>query len=464
MWDQQAQNRFETLLNRWRAGYRRLLLIYLGYLHEGKWKLVYAAALLQPDPVTVGVPPDIRISTKSLMAGRLFLDCVELDQHPLLQALVRGTLDIDGKHLELAGAGPNDHSLNLFLDGPPNIPSQNVRMPTLVIRSKATSGLANDLHIADVENDLRTSDTPFDGFEDLISSLGFPADVRNSGSQRIEIFLGLAVVLTLPDSRIADSKAYIRLLASPGITKTRVKVGIRFSDGANTARRIAIAGDQLAWKTMDQWLEGTVNIPVGNTPYVQCLVQYGGEHVSRWWLTDPSQHLNFRTAIQRAFDPEDRKLTKLLFPPKTESRDLEKGLALLMGIHGFGVLQYGEKESFQEGPDLIGITPRGRILVVECTVDLVDAHGKVTKLVNRSQKILESLRRANVSNIEVISVLATTLPRTDLAPHGELFTKARVAVLAREDLEESVRRMNFPANPDNLYDDVRRLLVPVQPA
>lgn len=66
--------------------------------------------------------------------------------------------------------------------------------------------------------------------------------------------------------------------------------------------------------------------------------------------------------------------------------------------------------------------------------------------------------------MEVIPVLATTVPRTDLTPHGELFTKARVAVLAREDLEEAVRRMNVPANPDGLYEDVRRLLVPVQTA
>jgi hypothetical protein len=452
----EAQERFDVLLNRWRAAYRRILLIYLAYLTKGQWKLAYAAAFFQPDAVA-SVPPDIKVSTKSLVGGRLLLDCVKSDQHPMLQSLLKGELIIDGKHFTLGG-GSADCTVNLFLDGPPNVPSQNVRTPTLVIRSNRTSGLANDLDLGEVDNDLRTSDTPFDGFEDLISSLALPADIRNSGSQRVEIFLGLAAVLALPDSRISDSQALIRVLAAPGIETSRVRVGLRFLDEKSNPRRLSLPGDQLTWNITDQWLEGTTRVPVGNAPYVQCLIQYGGEHVSRWWLTDPSRHLNFRTAIQRTFDPEDRKLAKLLFPPKTESRDLERGLALLLGVHGFGVLQYGEKESFQEGPDLVAISPRGRILVVECTVDLVDAHAKVTKLVNRTQRIVESLRRGSALNVEVLSVLVITVPRVDLVPHGELFKKTSVAVLAREDLDEALRRMNSPANPDGLYDDVRRLL------
>src|SRR6185436_11715820 len=97
--------------------------------------------------------------------------------------------------------------------------------------------------------------------------------------------------------------------------------------------------------------------------YLQAFLSLNGESLSQWWIVDAAKQLNHRMTIHRIFDAEDRKLKKMLFPLKTESRDLERGLALLLGLSGFNVLHYGEKETIQEGPDLIAETDSKQMLV-----------------------------------------------------------------------------------------------------
>jgi len=223
-------------------------------------------------------------------------------------------------------------------------------------------------------------------------------------------------------------------------------------------KRFSISGKELTWTEKDEWSQGSTALPIGDAKVLQCFISYCGEHVSRWWITDPTKQLNYRTSIQRTFDPDDKKLRQLIFPAKTEARDLERGVALLLGLHGFVVLQYGEKEQFQEGPDLFVATPSHKILVVECTIELNVPTAKIAKLKARENKIRERLRHDNFGQLEIIPVLVVGTSRDDLKMHRNLFVSEQVAIATNENLEELIQRLPLPANPDGVFEEVKQLI------
>ena len=454
----EAAERFTGLIANWGSAYRRLLLVYVAYKHANEWRLSYGGAAFQTDPMPQGVVTDLRVHTPNFKAGRRWLDCAKVDVKSLVATLLRGAIEVEGEEIAIGDTNPSTSTYHLHPDSPPGLPKQNVRTPTMVVSHNKGGNFNNELDVEEIENNLRCGDQPYDGLDDLFGTLGVPADVRSTNIRRVEVYFHLPVILALPGSHITDSIAHMRLLVSPNASTSDVTIGLRIPrQGADTERK-SIHGSEIEWALADSWLEGSIDVPVGTAIYAQCFVQYKAEHVSHWWISDPSKHANFRTIIQRSFDSEDRKLKKLLFPAKTDARDLEKGVGLLLGIHGFGVLSYGEKESFQEGPDLIAITPSNRILVVECSIELPDVQSKIAKLKMRAQKILDLLRSANFGHLEVIPLLATTMTRLEVDAHAEFFGRSGIAVATRDDLDALLERLGLPEHPDGICDEIKRLI------
>jgi hypothetical protein len=236
-------------------------------------------------------------------------------------------------------------------------------------------------------------------------------------------------------------------------------VGFRIARAGGDSERIAINGKSLVWTREDHWLVGRYSIDIElHTSFVQCFIGYAGESISQWWLPDPSKQANPRAVIQRLFDKDNERLRKLVFPQRTRARDIESGVAILLGILGFSVLPYGAKEVVQEGPDLVAITSNHRILVIECAIDLPDSRTKLGKLQTRTQRIRDEYRSSGLAQIEILGTLVTNASRSELSAHHSEFSKAGVALVSKEDLEAILMRLEHPANPEGLFDEAKRLI------
>lgn len=178
-----------------------------------------------------------------------------------------------------------------------------------------------------------------------------------------------------------------------------------------------------------------------------------------WWVTDPTQTLNRRTGIYTLFDGGKNILRGLLSPQRTQARDLEDGFALLLSLHGFTVSKLGK---VQDAPDILAETTSGKLAIIECTTDLPDKNDKLTKLVQRTIKIRSYLSKSLQPYSEVLAILVTTLTEAEAEPHRELVAKSGVALVCREQIDDLLLRLELSANPDQLYEEAKRLVPRVE--
>lgn len=119
---------------------------------------------------------------------------------------------------------------------------------------------------------------------------------------------------------------------------------------------------------------GTCKLKIPEGAVLQCFALYEGFAQHQGWIADPKNHLNpCRVASLEEFDDKLGILRDYLFEEqkqRREARDFEFGVAWLMWMLGFSVAQAGGTPRTSDSPDIIGATPKGNVVVVECTTRL----------------------------------------------------------------------------------------------
>jgi hypothetical protein len=97
-------------------------------------------------------------------------------------------------------------------------------------------------------------------------------------------------------------------------------------------------------------------------------------------------------------------------------------------------------------------SPKGDIVVVECTLGLLRAESKLSRLAARAASLRASLDSSNMKHIRVLPVMVTALSadqvKADLAPAEEI----GVLVLTKENLDNAFDELlRFP-DADRLFE------------
>ncbi len=124
------------------------------------------------------------------------------------------------------------------------------------------------------------------------------------------------------------------------------------------------------------------------------------------------------------------------------------------------MFHYGEKETVQEGPDLIAETTGGRRLIVECTIEIADTHTKSTKLLQRKNRIVQELTSNEFDSKGTLPVLITTMTRAELTDQFEGLREKGIVLVTRDDLENLLERIVLPPNSDLIWDELSRSIQP----
>lgn len=201
--------------------------------------------------------------------------------------------------------------------------------------------------------------------------------------------------------------------------------------------------------------EGTIQLEVPKGAIVQCFASYAGHTHHVQWRVDPKSFQNPRAAVLALADPQ--KAFRSFLQPDANARgrvadDFEEAVAWLVWSLGFSTVSFGANPKTKDASDIVAVCPRGDFMVIECTIGLLRAESKLSKLVARAASVRATLDESNLRQFKVLPVIVSALPREQLKADSGAADENKVLVLSREAIDELVNdQYRFP-DADALFD------------
>lgn len=135
---------------------------------------------------------------------------------------------------------------------------------------------------------------------------------------------------------------------------------------------------------------------------------------------------------------------------------------MLWGL-GFAPVSFGMNSKTRDAFDILAVSPRGDFLVVECTLGLLRAENKLSKLSAREASLRKMLSASGLQQIHVLPVIVTAMTRDEIKADLSAAAETGVLVMTREDLEAVFQgeRLRF-ANADQLFEQALQKLAESQ--
>lgn len=447
---------FESLLSLWAEAYHCAVISYVGLKTAQGPRLLFGRVLLEPTRTGVS-ETHFRFETEHLIAARFVSGATPADIKSFLVKARNGEiLAIDGTTSIPIQA---DGNLSTFFS-PIHHPfvSEGPRLPSLRVSGASKHNLTAsvaDSRVLDWE--LKAAEVPFDNLDELLGQCNLPTQMQMGDSTMLEIVAKSPVTIS-DASTITGSDAVIecRLATALDIGKLRLGYKVLHKD---SVERESVSGSAFDWRQEGGIKVGTYRMSVGDASLLQTFVSYAGVSHHQWWVTDPQKRLNPRHAIHQIFDEDLELLRRMLLKPETDKPYVfENAVSTLLNLLGFSVSNYGRIPKLQKGPDIVAISPAGHVVVVECTVGLLDENDKIAKLVQRAKLIRDKLNSAGYGFLQLQAVIVTPLSRDEVTANLETAGKHDIAVVCKEDIEEMLSQVNLPPNADRLFEDAKRLV------
>jgi hypothetical protein len=441
------------------AGYKHGSFSYFAVKNGDKFELSQGRLLLQSFPCNVHLDPFKSANTRAAIYR---LDELNLTPRSVIESLLSGALSTPQGELHFPPEQSGSHSLFFVPFGPfepgggrqPDADRIGPRHIQLYIRGGRRCSLHSD---AKLDWELEAASKPFASIQDLCNEYGVG---KISGMEMSVEVVALNVASIAADSSIRGTKASLAILLANGLEREQASLGYNIFEKDKVIKRGHVLGSEMQWTTTgpDQRGELTLEVPVGAV--LHCSANYAGEVQDRSQVIDPSVIQNpFRVAHQ-TFDHELEILSHLINKPyvggKTrkdrDARNLEIGVAWLFWMLGFRVTHLDGLPEINNAPDLIAATPGGDIAVIEYTTGLLKAENKLPLLVERTEKVRQSLAASGHANLSVLPIIVTTKTRGEVMAELDQARNAGVYVIAREELNDLIERSSVIPDADGFYE------------
>ncbi len=439
---------FEAIAG-WRAAYRVARLHVLGVRTGKALELVSARIVLDVGGDTA--------CKAAFRAGRVEAHQVLLNQEETdLKGVARALASAEG--FDVAPVGciklPSTEQVGIYVAPPtllhPEGLSEGNRLAVLSIGGGHVAEL-----LPQPESDwlLKAADAPYDSVQELAIDYGL-GTLR--GDRALLEVVARTAIQVFAESAVTGNRASVGIWMAASLDRAQSKLGFRVVHQGRVVQRGAIRGADLAWSGRDLVAVGMGNIEVPAGSVVQCIASYAGESHHVQWRADPASFLNPRAAILSLVDPSNAVMQAYLHPevpPRGKAADdFEAAIAWLLWALGFSVASFGTHPKTRETFDVIATTPRGDFLVVECTLGLLRAEGKLSKLNARTVNVRDSLAASNMKHLRVLPVIVTAMTRGQVEADAGPAADLGVLVVTREDLDEVQNELiRFP-DADSLFE------------
>ncbi|GGY20669.1 hypothetical protein GCM10008098_11610 [Rhodanobacter panaciterrae] len=295
-----------------------------------------------------------------------------------------------------------------------------------------------------LDDDLRRAEVPFDGYTDVLLWLGLNEFSHPGGLPSIAVIVHPPAQIAVQDGKLADENLNLVIDVMPSVDINTVSVAVMGSPPTGISLRKQLR-KHLTWALQPDTkrVRGTGAVELPNAYRALVALSIGNTYVQRQWFSDPSLSKNVRFAATQEFDHDLTKIKARL--NSTDSRVFEKAVAALMFLSGFAPLLPLE----DEGPDIIGVTPGGQVVLVECTIKTPDAMAKIGNLVLRREALRAAFTRGKHSNT-VMAVLVCQTPRPHIHASDVEIARHDVLLITQENLVNQVVKVQDPVDADEL--------------
>jgi hypothetical protein len=440
--------RFELLISRWANAYIYAIHAQVGFITPHGRRLLYGRTVFEM--FSCGLEQTaFSLETEHIFAQRFIRPLEPSDVFTAIENAKEGRMG--NKLVDLTpNTSPDRFTPYLTTDYHPFVATLFVRGAT-----KHEIETKEDLP-RHLEWEMKAADTPFHSLDELMVHCGLPPWTRHWDSSAFEI-IAKAPAQISDKSMISDGKAIIECRGAKFLESDKWKLGHRIFAQSEIIRA-STRGGSFEWREEDDVKIGRCEVRV-DAPVLQVYLSYEGTPIDEKSVSDPTKHLNPRHAIHQAFDEKMEILQQMLLSPeKDKAQVFEGGVSMLLTLLGFSVSNYGRFPKLQDGPDIIAITPKGDLAVVECTTGLISQKDKVAKLVQRTQVIRNKLTNAGYSTAKVQPVIVTLLKREEITPGLDEARKHEIAIISREDFEDALNQTALPQNADQFFEKLRAFI------
>lgn len=406
---------------------------------HGQFQILSAAVFLSPLPNEFG--NSFQQTAGGLYIGQsVAVNVSKKDLAKAIQNLLDGVIHVYGNELLLSKTEPLDFY------------SESLRRDIwfYALHLKVTGDRHSPPAYVDsfnLDNALRNAKVPFDGVADLANWLGINDPTSGQDRPSITFRMNPPADFLLAESGLSNGRLSIQVNAHPKLTKAKIGIAVRSVPGNGLSARAQIASG-LRWaRPKDGIRIGKAFTALEAADQVLVVLSVDGIVVRRHWFIDPDRARNLRLVAVQQFDSDLQKIKRELLKP-TNSDKFELGVAALLFLLGFNPAVQIETDS----PDIVVMTPEGRLALVECTTRIADNMLKIGKLVERRVALMNSLG-ANGHPIQVMSVLVCASSKEQLTVSEEEITRNKIVLLCKEDIVSALDRLRFPNNPDQMFVD-----------
>jgi hypothetical protein len=285
--------------------------------------------------------------------------------------------------------------------------------------------------IDQLDDHLRALPCPWDGIAAIQKNVlrtRSRSDYHTSVS--LEVVAPIDARLALESSSFERGRLQVGVNVGPSLSRAAVTIGYF----GLTPERSVVSGT-LVDATPDANGGRVSSVVVDEAEAITVFLRAGSLIVDRVELRDSSfAHRNVRLDTYRPFDPEFATWLKYLRPDQgSDSVQFEWAVARLFHACGLTVDGFVGVNQVKEAPDALAFAPpTPNVYVIECTTGTLNANGKLSKLVERVDRVRRAL--LPYGYVKVHGVIVTSLDRV---PDAELGAAAQdtVVVIQRADTE-----------------------------
>jgi hypothetical protein len=449
---------FFSAIAPWRSAYANARLHYLGVRRDGKVLILAARIYLT---VNADVPRKDRFQAGQIEAGQWDLPSDRLAAEQAISALLsREGLEVESHGTLVLAA--IDYEAGISASAPMLLHPEGLNEGSRLAVSSVTGGRRYE-YLPQPETDwiLRAGTRPYDTINEL--SLDYGLGAYRGDQSLLEVVAHTAIQVSAR-SAIRGSTATTGIWMSKRLDKARARIGYRVLDKGTVVQRGAVVGNNLAWEEDAGAFVGLTQLEVPLGAVMQCIAAYDEHAHHVRWFADPAIFQNPRAAVLSSVDQTGQLLRAYLFPelpPKGKAADdFEAAVSWVLWVLGFSPANFGLNPKTRDTFDTIAVSPRGDFLVAECTLGLLRAESKLSKLAARAVSLRELLDASNMKQLRVLPMIITAMTREQVKADLAQAQETGIVVVAREDIEEILNEtVRFP-DADALYERALQSLQP----
>jgi hypothetical protein len=256
-------------------------------------------------PIATPSPIKFTVATSKIIAGFAQLSNLTLDEiNKLTNGIDLGKLSIDNLNLSLESkSGLSFYSEMISND-------RWYCDAHLMILGDALEGFSA-VEIAEINNELRLNELPFDGINDLLNYLRLSDCITTYKQPQIEVRISPPVDLISEDCKLSDNKLQLTLHAHPALEIEELSLAIRVFP-EDLSKRLQVAKN-IKWSTEHNRQVGNIEIDIQNAFASEVILMLGNNIIRRQFFDDIAKVPNRRLTTLSFFDNELERLKNGLF-------------------------------------------------------------------------------------------------------------------------------------------------------